>query len=440
MKTAIGQQIIRSLKLVAGNFVILRIKNIRIYMSGQGISLLGTWMQLTAQSWVVWQLSHSTVALGVIALLSQFPSFLLGPWVGAIADRYDRRKILLITQSFSMILAFILAFLVQVHMLMLWHVYLLALFLGIVSAFDLTTQQAFIGEIAGKEQVQKTVALNNSFQQLARFVGPALAGWVLGSLGIAAAFWINGVSFIAVLASLIAIHTMKRNIKPEAANGLSQYRASIQYIQRNRLLLLIILITATQTFFGLSTVQLLPAVVSIILKGNASSLGLILGAAGAGALCGTLFVVPFTQRIAKKCVVLVIAVMWAGAWYIVLSLSHNLALSMLSQFMASLGASNVLVIGNGTLQLVAPEHMRARILSTFIMISLGLQPIASLLIGYFAEIFGVSHIVFFDGCMLIVIPSFILWGAPVLREFRSRLKTEKETAILSPKPMVIGGQ
>lgn len=209
MKPSITQQIIKSLKLVGNNFSILGIKNIRIYMSGQGISLLGTWMQLTAQSWVVWQLAHSTVALGIVALLSQFPSFLLGPWVGAIADRYDRKKILLITQSVSMILAFLLAFLVQIHELVLWHVYLLALSLGIVSAFDLTTQQAFIGEIAGKDYVRKTVALNNSFQQLARFVGPSIAGWVLGYLGVAYAFWLNGISFIAVLISLIAIQTLK---------------------------------------------------------------------------------------------------------------------------------------------------------------------------------------------------------------------------------------
>lgn len=215
---------------------------------------------------------------------------------------------------------------------------------------------------------------------------------------------------------------------------------ALQYIRNNRLLLLIILITATQTFFGMSTVQLLPAVVSLVLKGNASTLGLILGAAGAGALFGTLFVVPFTQRASKPCVILTFAVMWAGLWYIVLAFSHILALSMISQFMASLGASNVLVIGNGMLQLLAPENMRASILSTFIMISLGLQPIASLLIGYGAQTFGVSHIIFFNGSMLIIIPALILWGAPILRDFKSLLKPELEKTALSPKPMAIGSQ
>src|ERR1700693_1506266 len=175
IKVNSNKKIFRNLQIIVDNFSVLRIKNIRIYMIGQAINLLGDWMQTTAQAWVVWELTHQATALGIVAFLSQIPFFIFGPWVGIFSDRFDRRKILLLTQFLTMLFAFILAFLVQTNSLLLWHVYLLAFLLGTATAFNVTAEQAFIGDIAGTGNIRKAIALNNVINQLTRLIGPAIA-------------------------------------------------------------------------------------------------------------------------------------------------------------------------------------------------------------------------------------------------------------------------
>ena len=418
-KPAAGKNILDTLKIIGDNFSSLRIKNIRIYMSGQTISLLGNWMQQTAQSWVVWELSHSAASLGIVAFLSQFPSFLFGPWAGAFADRFDRKKILMITQILSMLLAFILAFMVQSGVLVLWHVYVLALMLGIVSAFDMTAEQAFISEIAGEKNIQKTIALNNSLNQLTRLIGPSIAGWAIASFGVAPAFWFNGIAYIMVVFTLIVIHS-DREIKPVEGTGFEQFLEGLRYIQKQKLLRLVILFSAILTFFGLSIVQMMPAIASLMLNGNAQTLGYLLGAAGAGALTGTLFVVPFTQRIKRSCLAIGGSLIWSGCWYITFSFSRNIPFSMLCQFMASLGAANVLTLTSGLAQVLAPPHMRARIVSTILMISFGLQPLASYLAGWVADVFGISRMMLVSG-MLMIFFTGILLALPSIRKLTANL-------------------
>src|SRR5437667_3158404 len=165
----------------------LRIRSVRIYLSGQVISLIGIWMQQTAQSWVVWQLSHSGTALGIAAMLAFLPTFFLGPWMGVVADRWDRRKVLIATQFSAMILAFVFAILVQTGVIALWHVFVLATLLGIVSALDFPSTQAFIGDIAGMSRVREAIILNTSIFQVSRMIAPALAGGGIGALGDASA-------------------------------------------------------------------------------------------------------------------------------------------------------------------------------------------------------------------------------------------------------------
>ena len=205
------------LSILADNFTILRNRDIRVYLSGNAVSLIGDWMQQTAQAWVVWELTHSTTALGIVAFFSQIPFFLFGPWVGVISDRYDRRKILLVTQTLIMLFAFTLAALVQWHLLQLWYVYVLAFLLGIVTAFDVTAEQAFMGDIAGAGNIRKAVAVNNSLTQLTRLAGPSVAGWLISRVGIAPSFWINGLTIVITIICIISVHT-RREAKKEAGN------------------------------------------------------------------------------------------------------------------------------------------------------------------------------------------------------------------------------
>ncbi len=403
---AIGKFFVR-LRTIGENFSPLRIRSIRVYMLGQTVNLLGDWMQQTAQAWIVWEMTHRATALGIVAFLSQIPFFIFGPWVGIFSDKYDRRKILLFTQILTMLFAFILAFLIQTDRLILIHVYILAFLLGIVTAFNVTAEQAFIGDIAGSGNIRKAIALNNIINQLTRLIGPAIAGWLIATIGLAPAFWYNGFSVIISIICILIIRA-KRDIKKAEGSGLKQFKEGLLFFRGQKLLRLIILFAAIQTFFGLSILQLLPAYSTVVLKGDASTLGQLIGSAGAGALAGIVIVLPFVQRIKRACMAIGCALVWAGSWYIAFSFSTSLSVSMICQFMASLGAANVLTLSIALAQELTPVHMRARIISTFLMIILGLQPVASYLVGRSADVIGINNMMLINGTCMVLLPALLL--------------------------------
>jgi MFS family permease len=412
---------LQKLRIIGSNFSTLRIRNIRVYMIGQLISLLGDWMQQTAQAWVVWELTHKATALGVIAFLSQIPFFIFGPWVGAFADKFDRRKILLITQILTMLFAFVLAFLMQTHLLVLWHVYVLAFLLGTATAFNVTAEQAFIGDMAGAGNIKSAIALNNTLNQLTRLVGPAIAGWLIASIGIAPAFWFNGLSLIVSIVCILVIRSASGQEKaPSEGSGWEQFKEGLAFLMQQRLLRLIILFGMIQAFFGMSIVQLLPAFATIVLKGNASTLGALIGAAGAGALIGIVIVLPFVQRIKRTCIAIGGAVIWAGCWYFLFSFTKNQSLAMLCQFMASLGASNVVTLSIGLAQELSPVAMRARVLSAFMMVIFGLQPAAAYLVGWGADVLGINSMMRINGILMIGLSTLLL-TIPVLRRLKAKV-------------------
>ena len=413
---------LQKLRIIGGNFSTLRIRNIRVYMIGQLISLLGDWMQQTAQAWVVWELTHKATALGVIAFLSQIPFFIFGPWVGVFADRFDRRKILLITQILTMLFAFVLAGLMQTHLLVLWHVYVLAFLLGTATAFNVTAEQAFIGDMAGAGNIKSAIALNNTLNQLTRLVGPAIAGWLIASIGIAPAFWFNGLSLIVSIVCILVIRSAGGKEKaPSEGSGWGQFKEGLVFLMQQRLLRLIILFGMIQAFFGMSIVQLLPAFATIVLKGNASTLGALIGAAGAGALIGIVIVLPFVQRIKRTCIAIGGAVIWAGCWYFLFSFTKDRSLAMLCQFMASLGASNVVTLSIGLAQELSPVAMRARVLSAFMMVIFGLQPAAAYLVGWGADVLGINGMMRINGILMIGLSTLLL-TIPALRRLKARVE------------------
>lgn len=406
-----------TLAILADNFLVLRKRDMRIYLSGQTVSLVGDWMQQTAQAWVVWELTHSATALGVVAFFSQIPFFLFGPWVGVLSDRFDRRKILLVTQSLIMLFAFVLAALVQFHLLLLWHVYLLAFLLGIVSAFDVTAEQAFIGDIAGEGNIRKAIALNNSLTQLTRLIGPSVAGWLIATAGVAPAFWLNGLSIIIAIFCIVAVRSPV-GVRAATGSGWGQFREGLLFFRKHGLLRLIALFAAIQAFFGLSVIQLLPAFSAVVLKGNAGTLGRLLGAAGAGALIGIVVVLPFVQRIRMSCMAIGGALIWSGVSYILFSSTSNLYLALVCQFMASLGAANVVTLSIGLAQELTPPGMRARIVSVFLMVIFGLQPVASYLVGRGADRFGLPMMILVNGLLMVILPVLML-AIPRLRQLRT---------------------
>lgn len=400
------------------SFSPLRLRSFRLYLGGQAISLLGTWMQITAQGWVVWQLSHSTTALGLTAMLSSLPILFLGPWAGVWADRLDRRRLLIASQTSAMVLAFAFAILVQVNAIQLWHIYVLSLLLGIVNALDMPTQQAFIGDLSGMSQVRKAVVVNAMIIQIGRMLGPALAGFAIGALGVATAFWLNGLSFLAVIASLLAVRATQ--VRGSGTGSvLEEYREGLRFIWSEPRIQDLLVFTILITLFAFPVINILPAVTTEILHREADVLGLLLASSGAGALVGTLFVAPLVQPLRRTGLVLGSAVAWAGLWVILFSLSAWLPLSLIGMFLVSLTIPVVLTTASGLIQTLAPPTMRARLLSTLLMVTFGIQPVASLVIGVSADHLGAPLAIRVNGVFMVVGAILLLVVRPKLREWEA---------------------
>jgi MFS family permease len=389
-------------------FAPLRSRNLRIYLSGQAVSLIGTWMQMTAQSWVVWSLSKSEAALGIVGMLGTLPFLLLGPVAGVWADKFDRRKILVYTQSVAMLLAFTLAALVQFDLIQIWHVYVLASLLGCVNALDMPAQQAFIGDLTGMDMVRKAVVVNGMIVQVSRIFGPTLAGIVVEAVGAATAFWINGASFVAVIASLIAVRTLSHEHRQGGPKGGGGFKEGLQFVfQRPRILDLMIM-TALITLFGFSNGQILPAFADETLHGKAGLYGTLMGASGIGALLSVVFIVPAAQRIRRAGEMLLVAVAAAGASFALFSFSRTPAMALACFFLTGIPIPLVLTTNNGLLQVLAPPAMRARLLTVYLMFSFGLQPLANLWVGWLASHVGAPATILTNGLSMLTIALLML--------------------------------
>jgi MFS family permease len=405
--------IIRTLR---DSFTPLRLPNLRTYLTGQAISLLGTWMQVTAQGWLVWELSKSEVALGIVSMLGSLPLLFFGLWAGVWADRLDRRKILIGTQATAMILAFILAVLVWTHTVQLWHVYVLSFLLGCVTALDFPAQQAFLGDLAGMTSVRKAIILNSMIFQIGRMIGPALAGFVVGALGAAVAFFLNGISFIAVIISLLIVRSHQVRL-PGGGDQLRAVLDGLRFIKSEQRIQELILFATLVTFFGISLLSFFPALAADVLQGDAQTLGILLASAGAGAFIGATIVAPLAQTAHRIGRTLGLAVIWVGLWWIAVSLSRALPLTILCIFLVSLAMPTIMTTVNGLLQVMAPPKMRGRLLSAYIIVSFGVQPIAALIIGAFAAQFGIAGAITIDGVAIVLGAVSILALRPELRNW-----------------------
>lgn len=401
------------LRTYTGSFAPLKNRNLRIYLGGQAFSLLGTWMQVAAQSWVVWELTQSEKALGIVVMLNSLPLLLLAPWAGAIADRLNRRLILLVTQSIAMLLAFTLAALIQTGLIQIWHIYLSALVLGIITALDFPAQQAFIGDLSGMGQVRQAITLNVMALQVARMVGPAMAGILLKLVGNAASFWINGLSFFIVLISLMLVRSQQAEHPHKESRG--QFRETVEFIRSQPRMVDLMVFASLVTFFGLSIFNILPSVADHVLHGDSQTYGLLFGSSGAGALISTLVLLPLSQAAKRVGLIITAAAAWMGTFFLLLSQSTWIPVSMISIFFVSLGAPLVLTTGLGVMQLMSPMDMRARIISLFTMLTFGLQPISSIVIGYSAEILGTQTAILINALCLIT-------GAALIFLFRNGLR------------------
>lgn len=370
-------------------FIALRHRNFRLFFVGQLISLVGTWMQRIAQAWLVLQLTNSPFLLGVAGALQWLPVLCLSLVGGVVADRMSKRSLLVLTQTLQMLQAFALGGLVLTGAVRFWHVAVLATVLGVTSAFDIPTRQAFIFEMVEGADTMNAVALNSTIFNAARLVGPAVAGVAIGSMGMAWAFLANGVSFVPVIGALLLMR-----VRPAASVGADaglvvHLREGLAYLQRTPVALQVVTLVGVQSVFVMNFTVLVPVFVKEVLRQGAAGFGFLMSAQGAGALCGALAVALLSPLGPRG------SFLFGGA--VLLSLA-NLALAGSHSFssaallLAVAGASLVFftATANTTLQVVAPDHLRGRVMSVYALVMGGMTPVGALVSGGLAQLWGAA--------------------------------------------------
>ena len=369
-------------------FRALKYRNFRLFFMGQGLSLIGTWMQLTATAWLVWRMSHSALLLGVVGFATRIPSFVLSPFAGVLVDRVDRYRLVLLTQILSMIQALMLAGLMYSGRIAMWHVVVLSFLLGVINALDVPARQSFLIQMVDRrEDLTNAIALNSSMFNSARLIGPAVAGLLIAASGEGVCFLLNGLSYIAVIAGLLMMRippitetSRKTAVLQNLKDGFS-YAFGFPPIRS--LLLLLALVSLT----GASYSQLLPIFAQEILHGDARTQGFLVSASAAGALAGALYLAG-RRSVAGLARVIAWSPALFGAGLMVLGLSSRLWISFAAMPVIGLGMLVQIASTNTVLQTIVEDDKRGRVMSLYSMAFLGMVPIGSLLSGTLAHLIG----------------------------------------------------
>lgn len=377
-------------------FSSLKVKNFRLYWLGMFISLIGTWVQSVAQSWLVFKLTESTFLLGVVGFLSSLPVFLLSLFGGVAADRMNKRSILLFTQNAFMALAFILAVLTQMKLITTWHIMLIAVLNGMFMAFDAPSRQAVVVELAGRKHLFNAVALNSVAFNSARVIGPALAGILIASAGMSGCFYINAISFLPLIIILLLI---KIDNIPAGYKNNSAFRDlldGLRLIRNNRLILILVAMVGVSSLFGISYVILMPVFADNILNVGAGGLGVLMSSAGVGALIAGLLLARLGDFKHKGRLLILSSTVFSLS-LILLSLSKVYLVSIIALLLIGWGSVTAIAIINTLLQISVRDEFRGRVMSIFIFIFAGIMPFGNLLAGSLAYIWGVKQTVMLSG-------------------------------------------
>ena len=365
----------------------LKHRNFQLFFSGQLISLIGTWMQSVAQAWLVYRLTGSSLLLGAVGFASQFPVFVVAPLGGIVADRRDRQRVVIATQVASMLLAFILAALALSGRVQVWHIFVLAVLLGVVNAFDIPGRQAFLVDMVGKEDLMNAIALNSSMFNGARIIGPAIAGILVAKIGEGWCFFANAVSYIAVIIGLLMMRVHARTLSTAEGSPLSHMLQGFRWVWRTGPIRSLLLLLGLVSLVAMPYTVLMPVFADKVLHGGARGLGILMGATGVGALLGALTLASRTgvrglgRWVAYSCggfgVSLILFSFSRDFW-----LSVALLLPVGFCMMLQMSASNTLI------QAMVPDELRGRVMALYSMMFMGMAPFGALLGGAIADRLG----------------------------------------------------
>ncbi|MEZ4712749.1 MAG: MFS transporter [Caldilineaceae bacterium] len=389
--------------------------NYRTYLMGQGVSLAGTFMQQMALQWFVWEITQDTRWIGIVAAVTSAPSFFLMPFSGSIADRVDRRKLLITTQVVEMVLALGMALLIFLGLNVVWPVLIFALLLGVSASFTFPSQGAFIGDLSGMGEIRKSMMLYALAIEIGRFVGPALAGFVVAQFNTATAFLLNGLSFSAVIFTLSIVRAEQMR-RPPSGNLLQNFGEAVRYVRQQPRIADLLVCSLSIMLFVFASLQMAAPIADLVLNGGPQLVGYMLGASGAGAVVGILLIAPTVQRVERAGAALSVALLWSGLWLILTSFFTWAPLTLLGIFCFSLNIPVVLASVSALVQMLAPPDMRARLLSVSSMLSTGAQPLGALFVGWLGNAFGPLAALRVNGFLMASIALALLL---LHREFRN---------------------
>jgi MFS family permease len=397
----------------------LRSRNYRLYFAGQGISLIGTWMQNVALSWLVYRLTGSVFLLGLIGFTSQIPTFVLAPFTGVLTDRFNRLRIMIVTQVCFMLVALAMTLLVLLNQITVWHIITLSIIAGIITAFDAPARQSLVIDlIDNPDDLGNAIALNSAIFNGARLVGPAIAGIAIAAVGEGICFLMNTVSFIAVIAALLRIRIPARKKVTSVANFKRSLTEGLEYTFQSLPIRTLILLLAILSLAGLPFIVLLPAYAKEILHGSSDTLGYLMSALGAGAFAAAIYMAS-RKTVLGLGRVISGSIGLLGAAIILASFSRNQFVSFAACAFGGLSMILVLSSINTLLQTITDEDKRGRVMSFYAMAVMGTTPIGNLLTGSLASGIGIQRTLLICGAATLVSG---VWFALNLKRFRRFVK------------------
>lgn len=380
----------------------LQYRNYRLFFSGQTISLIGTWIQRIAAPWIVYRLTGSPFLLGLFGFAGQIPTFILAPFTGVLVDRYNRYHILITAQILAMLQALALAFLFLNHTIQVWHLMVAGIFLGCVNAFDMPARQSLVIDmIEKKEDLGNAIALNSSMVNGARLVGPSIAGILIATTGEGICFLINGLSYIVVIVFLLMMHIPPQKMKAHTTNVLHGFKEGFNYAFGFAPIRYILLLLALVSLMGMPYTMLMPVIAKQILHGGSHTFGFLMGAAGSGALIGTVYLASRKSVLGLDKIIALSAGVF-GLGLVMFSLSHFFLLSMVLLLIVGIGWMLQLASSNTILQTIVDDDKRGRVMSFVAMAFMGTAPFGSLLAGGLTSSLGAPNTLLIGGISCII--------------------------------------
>jgi MFS family permease len=394
----------------------LRYRNYRYFFYGQSISLIGTWMQRIALPWLVYSITGSAFLLGLVGFAGQIPTFLIAPFAGVLIDRWNRYIILIITQILAMVQAFILAFLVLNNSIEVWEIILLSIFLGCINAFDMPARQSFVIDMIEKrEDLGNAIALNSSMVNVARLLGPSIAGILIALTGEGICFLINGISYIFVIVFLLMMVITPGKPKIQKTNVIQGLKEGFNYTFGFKPIRYIILLLALVSLMGMPYTVLMPVFAKNILHGGSHTFGFLMGATGIGALTGAIYMASRRSVLGLGKIIALFAAVF-GAGIFVFSLSHYFVLSMVILLFTGFGMMMQMTSSNTVLQTIVDDDKRGRVMSFYTMAFMGTAPFGSLLAGSLASTIGAPATLMIGGASCIIGALFFARQLPEIKK------------------------